>query len=166
MVIRLKVWPVDVLFDRKKQHKITPRIRYLFYMELILINMKEIIYRSQGEKASHYHAFFFCYVGNVLRATFQKSRVKVYKTCWLANLSKFSSRRNSTNVCFFEEVKVASWDLFVVGKFSGVEIKYQRQLPQNWFTVSSLDELESGFASPDMSNVIKIKRTKEFFKNY
>ena len=59
MVIRLKVWPVDVLFDRKKQHKITPRIRYLFYMELILINMKESIYRSQGEKASHYHAFFF-----------------------------------------------------------------------------------------------------------
>lgn len=50
--------------------------------------------------------------------------------------------------------------------FFGVEIKYQKQLPQNWFKVSSLDELESGFASPDMSNVIKIKRTKEFFKNY
>ena len=27
-------------------------------MELILINMKESIYRSQREKASHYHAFF------------------------------------------------------------------------------------------------------------
>lgn len=46
------------------------------------------------------------------------------------------------------------------------EFFYQKQLPQNWFTVSSLDELESGFASPNMSNVIKIKRTKEFFKNY
>ena len=28
-------------------------------MELILINMEESIYRSQGEKARHYHAFFF-----------------------------------------------------------------------------------------------------------
>lgn len=27
-------------------------------MELFLINMRECIYRSQGERASHYHAFF------------------------------------------------------------------------------------------------------------
>ena len=44
-------------------------------MELILINMKESIYRSQGEKASHYHAFFFfllrwkCTKSNISKVT-------------------------------------------------------------------------------------------------
>ena len=40
-------------------------------MELILINMKERIYRSQGEKVSHYLAFICCYVGNVPRQHFK-----------------------------------------------------------------------------------------------
>ena len=42
-------------------------------MELILINMKESTYRSQGEKASHYHAFFLlrwkCAKSNISKVT-------------------------------------------------------------------------------------------------
>ena len=135
-------------------------------MELILINMKESIYRSQGEKASHYLAFICCYVGNVPRQHFKSHEWRFTKHVDSQTFPNFPIVEILQTVAFFEEVKVASWDLFVVGNFSGVEIKYQKQLPQNWFTVSSLDELKSGFASPDMSNVIKIKRTKEFFKNY
>lgn len=135
-------------------------------MELILINMKESIYRSQREKASHYHAFFCCYVGNVQRQPFKSHEWRFTKHVHSQTFPNFPIVKILQTVAFLKKWRCASWDLFVVGNFSGVEIKYQKQLPQNWFTVSSLDELESGFASPDMSNVIKIKRTKEFFKNY